>query len=143
MLNQPTSSPMITRMFGFRSCWAEAGMLAIVVTAHNTTIALQIVLNILMVPFLDAGCWSSGRSLRPTPPANRDQRQWRITFRQSAGRLADGKLAETPWMRYALSAGPRSHAETGKTVDSVRFAPDQRGPTAGQEDGPEFRTRSL
>jgi hypothetical protein len=45
---QPMSSPMMKRMLGFCP-WAEAGMLAIVVTEHNTTSALQIVLNTFMI----------------------------------------------------------------------------------------------
>jgi hypothetical protein len=40
-------------MLGFCPCWAEAGMLAIVVVVHNTTRAPQIDLNLLMVAFLN------------------------------------------------------------------------------------------
>src|SRR5262245_15127258 len=53
---QPMSSPMMKRMLGFCPCWADAGMLAIVVAVHITTRAPQIVLNRLMVAFLDVGC---------------------------------------------------------------------------------------
>src|ERR1700752_3949744 len=64
-LNQPTSSPMITRMLGFCPCWAEAGMLAIVVAVHSTTRAPQIVLNQLMIASLDVGCRNPGP--QPSP----------------------------------------------------------------------------
>src|ERR1700757_4770149 len=64
----PMSSPMIKRMLGFCPCWAEAGLLAIVVAVHNTTRAHQITLNMLMVAFPSVGCRSPGRSLRPPPP---------------------------------------------------------------------------
>src|SRR5215831_16420163 len=71
----PISSPMMKRMLGFCPCgccccWAEAGMLAIVVAAHATTRAPQIVLNMRMVAFLSVGCRNAGRSLRPTPPTD-------------------------------------------------------------------------
>jgi hypothetical protein len=56
---------MMKRMLGFYPGWAEAGTLAIVVAVHNTARAPQIALNMLMLPFLNAGCRSPGRSLRP------------------------------------------------------------------------------
>src|SRR6516164_1844746 len=52
----PMSSPMMKRMLGFCACWAEAGMLAIVVAVHITTRAPQIFLNMLMVAYLNVGC---------------------------------------------------------------------------------------
>src|SRR5215475_6086687 len=102
MLNQPTSSPMMTRMLGFWPCWAEAGLLAIVVAIHNTTRAPQIPLNMLMVAFLCVGCRIQGRSHRPTPPT--DLSPQAHVFRQSVGCLAVRKLAEALWGRYAIPA---------------------------------------
>src|SRR6202012_3031312 len=54
----PMSSPMMKRMLGFCPCgccccWAEVGMLAIVVTPHAKARAHQIALNLLMVAVLD------------------------------------------------------------------------------------------
>src|SRR2546421_4914085 len=71
MLNQPTSSPMITRMLGFCPCWAEAGMLAIVAVVHNTTSAPEIVLNMLIAVSSMSAAEAPGRSLRPSPPSER------------------------------------------------------------------------
>src|SRR6516225_7508935 len=70
MLNQPTSSPMMTRILGFWPCWAEAGMLAIVVVVLNTTRAPQIVLNRLMVAssMAAADAWAAAFApLHPRP----------------------------------------------------------------------------
>src|SRR5262245_19718596 len=99
----PMSSPMMKRMLGFCPCWAEAGMLAIVVPTHATTRAPQIVLNMLMVGF--PRCWppKQGRSLRPihppTVPPMRDHASG-----DTVGRLADRKLVEALRPRYAASA---------------------------------------
>jgi hypothetical protein len=79
-------------------------MLAIVVAAHAKTRAPQIVLNVRMVGFLDVGRRSSGRSLRPIHPPTCFPDPCSIMFRQSIGRLADGKLVGTRRMRYAFSA---------------------------------------
>src|SRR6516165_1608213 len=63
----PMSSPMMKRMLGFCPCgccccWAEAGMLAIVVAVHITTRAPQIDLNRLMVAFLSVGLVSAAEA---------------------------------------------------------------------------------
>src|ERR1700757_3372635 len=98
---------MITTMFGFRSCWAETGALAMVVAVHKTTRAHQITLNMLMVAFLDVGCRSPGRSLRPLPSTDRvapfsPKRKHASGTRSDC--LAETKLAVALWIRYALAA---------------------------------------
>src|ERR1700748_1256450 len=62
---QPMSSPMMKMMLGFCPCWAEAGMLAIVVAVHSTARAPQIVLNMLMVAF--PRCWLPKPGPQPSP----------------------------------------------------------------------------
>src|SRR5215470_7510569 len=51
MLNQPTSSPMMTRMLGLRCgcCCADAGMTAAIKAASDATRPNQIVLVVLML----------------------------------------------------------------------------------------------
>src|SRR5262245_54411071 len=100
---QPMSSPMMKRMLGFCPCWAEAGMLAIVVAVHITTRAPQIVLNMLMVAFLDVGCRKAGAAafaqLHP-PTDNASADPCGITLGLSVGRLAEVKLIEATRTRY-------------------------------------------
>src|SRR5437879_3277490 len=103
---QPMSSPMMKRILGFCPCWAEAGMLAIVVAVHNTTRAPQSFLNRLMVAFLNVGCRCPGRSLRPTQRTDRVFAFWPIQDHASSidRNLANVNFVEAPWMRYAFSA---------------------------------------
>src|SRR6266481_395919 len=75
---QPISSPMMNRMLGLAGACAVAGRLAIVVAVHNTARAPQIALNMLMFPFLNAGCRSPGRSLRPIQGTDRTFAFWPI-----------------------------------------------------------------
>jgi hypothetical protein len=59
---------MMNKIFGLFPCCAEAGMLAVIMTANEATRAIQIFLAILMVHFLVIGCPKQGR--RPTPKFN-------------------------------------------------------------------------
>src|SRR5712692_9933627 len=65
MLNQPTSSPMMTRMFGFRGCCAEAGAFATIIAVSNVSRPIQISLAIFMICFLTVGCPEMGRQPAP------------------------------------------------------------------------------
>src|SRR5262245_25501085 len=52
MLNQPTSSPIMTSMFGGRCCCAEAGRLASGKVVESATALVQTRLRILIAYFL-------------------------------------------------------------------------------------------
>ena len=98
---------MMKRMLGFCACWAEAGLLAIIVTMHETTRAPQITLNMLMVAFLNVALPKPG----PQPSPNTHIHRPILAFcpctimPRAFGRTSeDGKLAKARWMRYAFSA---------------------------------------
>src|SRR5215831_11977576 len=79
MLNQPTSSPMMTRMFvGLCCCCAAAGTLVAVMAANDARRPRHKFLVILMVCFLSSGCPNRVGSRRPvtiTPNVRRDGMQ--------------------------------------------------------------------
>jgi hypothetical protein len=79
------------RMLGFCPCWAEAGMLAIVVVIHATARAPQIVLNMLMVAFLDIGCRSRAAAFAQLHPPTVLAAHAGSYFGRAVGRLAGGK----------------------------------------------------
>src|SRR6516165_356624 len=96
----PMSSPMMKRMLGFCPCgccccWAEAGMLAIVVAVHITTRAPQIDLNRLMVAFLSVGFVSAAEAWAAASARPPTDRFWlpKIWFGPTVGRLAGPKFA--------------------------------------------------
>src|SRR5262245_27672542 len=92
----PMSSPMMNRILGFCPCWAETGRLAMVVAAHATTTAPQIVLNRFMVASF-VGCKNPGRSVRPDSMTEQLHRRIRASGQGEASVKASD-------VRYALSA---------------------------------------
>jgi hypothetical protein len=79
-------------------------MLAIVVVILATARARQIVLNMLMVAFLNVGCRSrAAASAQLYPPTVLAARAGSY-FGRVVGRLAARKMIQAVWMRYAASA---------------------------------------
>jgi len=92
---------MITRILGLCP-WAEAGTLAIVVAAHNTTRAPQIALNMLIAVFLNGGRRTRAAAFaRLDPVLGRDLGEW--------------KFVEAPRKRCAGSAIMASKVHRDRT----------------------------
>src|SRR5215470_19762356 len=79
ILNQPTSSPMMTRMFGgLCCCCAAAGTLAAVTATNDASRPRRNVLVILMARFLSSGCPNWAGSRRPVTVASNVRRDGKM-----------------------------------------------------------------
>src|SRR5262245_65123526 len=113
MLNQPTSSPMMTRMFGgLCCCCATAGALAAVMATNDESRPRQNVLVILMAGFLSSGCPNWAGSRRPvtiTPHVRRDGMQ-PLLRRETRKPLhaCDGRRVHPHWS--SVPCGRPTHA---------------------------------
>jgi hypothetical protein len=101
-------------------------MLTIVVVILTTARAPQIVLNLLMVAFLDVSC--------RTLPTDRCYCPCRIEFRAGGRTPCAPEMAEAAWMRYAASADSCTRIPLQR--DGRRLA---KGSAIGHRKAPELQ----